>query len=313
MKSHKPVYLSSWSVHDLILKGKLKLSHFPQFCLERGFDGCELNDTLLTRLNSDELLQLENQIKHLAPGVSLAVTNDFTLPAPDQLAQQVSLVKKHLELAHQLTASIVRIYVGGKHRLVRKLWQQPAVEISPRGKKQPTTSWRQRLWKWSMHNRFRGIRQLLNDYLLAQQRLTPVLLNQLVQKIQEILPLAQQLQIGLVIENHGGFSSKAENLIKIVQQVDSDFLGLCPDFGNFLPTQDRYQALQKMMPYALNIHAKSYAFNTEGKETSIDYQRCFEIINAANYQGPVVVEFEGTGDPIFNSLQTLKSIRKYYQ
>ena len=65
-----------------------------------------------------------------------------------------------------------------------------------------------------------------------------------------------------------------------------------------------------MLPYAKAIHAKSYKFDAQGNETTIDYRKCFKIISKARYQEPIVVEYEGMGEAVEGAKQTLALIQK---
>ena len=47
------------------------------------------------------------------------------------------------------------------------------------------------------------------------------------------------------------------------------------------------------MPFAKGVSAKSYAFDAQGNETTIDYARMMRIVAAAGYRGYVGIEFEG--------------------
>ena len=47
------------------------------------------------------------------------------------------------------------------------------------------------------------------------------------------------------------------------------------------------------MPYAHAVSAKSYDFDDEGNETSIDYKRMMQIVKRSGYQGYVGIEYEG--------------------
>ena len=48
-----------------------------------------------------------------------------------------------------------------------------------------------------------------------------------------------------------------------------------------------------MMPRAFGVSAKSYDFNSEGFETSIDYNKMLKIVKDQNYKGFIGVEYEG--------------------
>ena len=60
------------------------------------------------------------------------------------------------------------------------------------------------------------------------------------------------------IENHWGLSSDPDSLLAVIKKVNDPLLGTLPDFGNFPPEIDRYDAVRRMMPYAKAVSAKCY-------------------------------------------------------
>jgi len=109
--------------------------------------------------------------------------------------------------------------------------------------------------------------------------------------------------INVVVENHGGLSSSGKYLSNVMSKVKLKNCGTLPDFGNFCMngspwgncTQmyDRYLGTEELMPYAHAVSAKSYDFDDEGNETSIDYSRMMDIVIKSGYQGYVGIEYEG--------------------
>ncbi|HZS50657.1 MAG TPA: sugar phosphate isomerase/epimerase family protein [Bryobacterales bacterium] len=118
----------------------------------------------------------------------------------------------------------------------------------------------------------------------------------------ELLPLAQQLGIRMSIENHGGLSGKAENIVQIIQQTDAKWVGALLDFGN-TPPASRYQDAAQMAPYALTTHVK----NGEGDIVDVDIPRLLEILKKNRYKGPISIEYELNGDPV-QGVQELKAV-----
>ena len=115
-------------------------------------------------------------------------------------------------------------------------------------------------------------------------------------------PLAeygQQAGIEIICENHGGPSSNPDALLALIKAVGSDNFGTLPDFGNF-PNQDHkyqvdvYKAVDRMMPHAKGVSAKSYDFGDNGGETSLDYPRLLKIVTDSGYNGWVGIEYEGS-------------------
>ena len=104
---------------------------------------------------------------------------------------------------------------------------------------------------------------------------------------------AADYKINVVVENHGGLSSNGAWLASVIKKVGLPNCGTLPDFGNFPPEIDRYEAVEMLMPYAKAVSAKSYDFDEQGNETKIDYWRMMDIVLAAGYHDYVGIEYEG--------------------
>ncbi len=109
---------------------------------------------------------------------------------------------------------------------------------------------------------------------------------------------AEPLNINVIVENHGGYSSNGKWLSDIIARVGKNNCGTLPDFGNFrISTEeeyDRYQGVEEMMPYAKGVSAKSYAFDENGNETTFDYNRLIQIVYDSGYRGWIGIEYEGS-------------------
>lgn len=105
-------------------------------------------------------------------------------------------------------------------------------------------------------------------------------------------------KIHIICENHGGPSSNPDALIALMKAVGKEGFGTLPDFGNF-PNRDHkysidvYDAIARMMPYAKGVSAKSYDFDSEGKEKYLDFARILKIVTDSGYHGYVGIEYEG--------------------
>jgi sugar phosphate isomerase/epimerase len=126
----------------------------------------------------------------------------------------------------------------------------------------------------------------------------------------KLLPLAREKNLKMTIENHGGVSRKADLIIAVIEATDKEYVGACPDFGNF-PADVRYEELEKVAPYAYHIHAKSHHFKEDGEERDIDYKRVVDIFRNTGYQGVFSIEFEGPGDQIEGVKKTRNLLQKY--
>ena len=117
----------------------------------------------------------------------------------------------------------------------------------------------------------------------------------------------QKAGIGVVVENHGEFSSNGNWLSDVMKQINNPYCGTLPDFGNFCIKSrfenrqriceeefDRYEGTQLLMPYAKGVSAKTHNFDTDGNETEIDYMKIMKIVKDAGYTGYVGIEYEGS-------------------
>ena len=107
-------------------------------------------------------------------------------------------------------------------------------------------------------------------------------------------------KINIICENHGGPSSNPDALLALIKAVGKDRFGTLPDFGNFPKDRhgkyqiDIYDAIARMMPYAKGVSAKSYNFDADGRETTLDYARILKIVTDSGYHGYVGIEYEGS-------------------
>lgn len=127
---------------------------------------------------------------------------------------------------------------------------------------------------------------------------------------------AAQHKINVIVENHWGLSSNGKWLAGVIKEVNLPNCGTLPDFGNFPPEIDPYEAVEMLMPYAKGVSAKSYDFDEKGDETRIDYYRMMKIVLDAGYKGFVGIEYEGETlnetDGIVATKKLLERIREQY-
>lgn len=119
--------------------------------------------------------------------------------------------------------------------------------------------------------------------------------------------------INVIVENHGGLSSRGDWLTAVMKRVNHPRCGTLPDFGNFYE-YDRYQGVAELMPFAKAVSAKSHDFDGNGEETTKDYRRLMKIVTDAGYHSWVGIEYEGRQLPeregIAATLRLLERVRK---
>jgi len=107
--------------------------------------------------------------------------------------------------------------------------------------------------------------------------------------------------INVIVENHGGYSSRASWLVNVIRNTGMVNCGVLPDFGNFIidrrPGGERYDlylGLQELMPLAKGVSAKSHKFDEEGNEVDKDFYRLLRIVKDAGFRGYIGIEYEGS-------------------
>lgn len=94
----------------------------------------------------------------------------------------------------------------------------------------------------------------------------------------------------LGLENHGGITERAETIVKIVSQVNSPWVGINLDTGNF--RQDVYRQIEMCLPYAVNAQVKSQIRDETGRAVESDWDRIFAMFARAGYRGYLALEYE---------------------
>ena len=154
-----------------------------------------------------------------------------------------------------------------------------------------------------------------------------------INNLNKLCEYAKPLDINIIVENHGGFSSNADYLVNVIENIDHDNVGTLPDFGNFCIRQDEtkygesykmftegaektsnrpptiydscaerfdmYDGVKKLMKYAKGVSAKTHGFDSIGNDVDIDYKKMLKIVKESGYSGFIGVEAQVfTMDPI---------------
>ena len=114
--------------------------------------------------------------------------------------------------------------------------------------------------------------------------------------LKEVSEYAGKKGVLLAIENHGGITSTADQLLALVKGVNSPWLGVNLDTGNF--HTDVYASLEKAAPYAVAVQVKVHV--REGKKAAeeADFKRIAAILKSAGYRGYVALEYEAKEDAL---------------
>jgi L-ribulose-5-phosphate 3-epimerase len=124
------------------------------------------------------------------------------------------------------------------------------------------------------------------------------------------LKAAEKCGVTLALENHWGLGRTPEGVLKIVDAVDSPWLRVTTDTGNFL--EDPYDKLEKMAPRTVLVQAKTYYGGGLWYELDLDYDRIAKIFRKHKFVGFVSLEFEGKENPKTAVPKSLALLRKAF-
>lgn len=126
--------------------------------------------------------------------------------------------------------------------------------------------------------------------------------------IQEACDHAAKYGVILALENHGGITGTADQLLAIVQAVKHDFFGVNLDTGNFR-TADPYADLAKVAPYAVVVQVKTEIQPAGKPKEEADLKRLVQLLRQVNYRGYVALEYEAAEEPKAGVPKALAQLR----
>ncbi len=127
---------------------------------------------------------------------------------------------------------------------------------------------------------------------------------------EKIVPVAEKCGVTLGLENHWGLGVTAEGVKRVVDTVDSPWLRVTLDTGNFL--EDPYDRLAKLAPDTVLLQAKTYFGGGVWYTLDLDYPRIAKIMKDAGFTGYVSLEFEGKEHPLTAIPKSLDLLRKAF-
>jgi sugar phosphate isomerase/epimerase len=255
-----------------------------EYCIEQaarmGFDGIEL---LLVQMTSEEKPYL-NKLKKLAfhSGLDLmgfSTHQGYVFPEKEKRDEEIKKTIHQIELAYELGIPTMRLNTG----------------------------------RWRTTKSF--------DELMANRGIEPVLegyteedgFKWVIDSIEQFIQIAEKCGVVIGLENHWGLGRTAEGVDRIVKAVDSPWLMVTLDTGNFL--EDPYDQLEMLADQTILMQAKTYYGEGKWYTLDLDYPRIGEIMREAGYKGYVSLEFEGQEDPMVAVPKSLEVLRDafYYE
>ena len=277
--AHKPnpIAVSTYSFWRFKKDMKLPIEQCIEESAEMGFDGVEI----LHRQMENESNSYMQNIKRTAliNGVDLcglSIHQGFVSPDKAKRQQHIDHTIKCLEIAYNLGIPCMRLNTG----------------------------------RWGTSKSFddlmanRGIEKPLDGY--TDEDAYPWV----IESIEKCLPTAEKCGVLMALENHWGLGRTPQGVLRIVNAVNSPWLSVLTDTGNFL--EDPYDKIEMMAPQTSFIQAKTYYGGGLWYSLDLDYPRIGKIMKKYNYKGYVSLEFEGNEDYKTAIPKGLKVLRKAF-
>lgn len=276
-----PIILSSYSLW------RFTNAEFRDFhtCIDAadrfGFDGVEL---LLYQIEQNELLSRSKLMAYKRhalrvglPLVGLSTHQGFVTPDRQERQENISRTIGQIEIAYQLGIPVMRVNTG----------------------------------RWGTSGSF--------DILMANRGIEPPLKGYtdedaypwVIESLEKCLPTAEKCGVVLGLENHWGLGLTPEGILRIVNAIDSPWLQIVTDTGNFL--DDPYERLEKIAPKTIFVQAKTYYGGGQWYTLDLDYHRIAKILQKHDYRGFISLEFEGKEDYATALPKSLELLRTVFQ
>jgi len=261
MRRGNPIAVSTYSFWRFKDGMKMPIEQCIDEAARMGFDGV---DFLLIQFESEETGYLNKLKRHaLINGLDLCCMSThqgYVYPEEDRRQENIDKTIHQIEIAYQLGVPIIRLNTG----------------------------------RWGTTKSF--------DDLMANRGVEPILpgyteddgFKWVIDSIEKCLPKAQECGVILGLENHWGLARTPEGLLRIVNAIDSPWLQVLLDTGNFL--EDPYDKLDKCAPQTVFMQAKTYYGGGLWYTLDLDYERIGGIMKKHGFRGYVSLEFEGNED-----------------
>ncbi len=255
------IAVSTYSYWRYDADSKLSIEQCIDLAAEAGFDGVEI----LHRQMESETNHYLQKLKRRAfiNGLDLcgfSIHQGFVSPDPAVRQQNVDHTLHCIELAYAMGIPTMRVNTGrwGTIDDFDELMEHRGIEP--------------RLEGYSDDDGFRWV----------------------IDSLQRCLKRAEQCGVTLGLENHWGLGRTAEGVMRIVHAIDSPWLQVTLDTGNFL--ENPYEQMEQIAAHAVLVQAKTYFGGGTWYTLDLDYTRIAELLRQHQYSGYISLEYEGRED-----------------
>lgn len=128
--------------------------------------------------------------------------------------------------------------------------------------------------------------------------------------VKAVLDHAATRGVVIGLENHGGITARARDLLAICEQVgEHPWFGVNLDTGNYLVNP--YEELGLTAPWAVNVQVKVGIGSREKREPA-DLERIRQIVVDSGYKGWVALEYEAA-DPLTQIPVFVKRLKELFE
>jgi sugar phosphate isomerase/epimerase len=129
--------------------------------------------------------------------------------------------------------------------------------------------------------------------------------------LSECAAYGKEFGVIIGVQNHGDFLQTGEQLLALINAVNSPWCGAIVDTGYF-KTKDPYQDMAQVAPYAVNWQIKQNPFGQES-ETPTDLGKLIRIIRASNYRGYLPIETLSRAGKAYDPFTVVPAFQKELQ
>lgn len=117
-------------------------------------------------------------------------------------------------------------------------------------------------------------------------------------------------QHGVIIgmQNHNDFIQTADQIISIVETINSPWFGIILDIGSYR-INEPFAEIERSIRHAVNWQVKEKMF-INGAEADTDLNKLINMIKASGYRGYLPIETLGDGDPKMKVKALFEKIQK---
>lgn len=98
----------------------------------------------------------------------------------------------------------------------------------------------------------------------------------------------------VALENHGGITSTAEQVDRIVNACKHEWFGINFDLGNYCNPATEFP---RTAPHAVTTHVKRTHRDGDGNRKPVDYEFALRVLHDVGYRGYLNIEYEQSDDP----------------